>query len=85
MAALPTPSGMSPSEFGRKLWGRGPEDAQRKLETITRHELELMGVDCELARYWRDFYRKAAISGRGGESAELRRQLMERCMELLEC
>ena len=79
------PPGMTQSEFGLRLWGRGRPDAERRWHTISRNELVEIGLECEMARFWREFYREELLRGRGGDTAEPRMRLMEKCMALLEC
>jgi hypothetical protein len=74
---------MSPAQFGESLWGTGPEDAQRRLNEITRQELEHIGLTLELARKWRDFYMIQTQRQRGLPTSSIRVQLLEKCLELL--
>jgi len=79
------PAGMSQGEFGDCMWGNRPEDARNRWRTITRQELVDIGLDCEMAKYWREFYRDQYIRNKGGASARPRWRLMKRCSQLLEC
>jgi RHS repeat-associated protein len=67
-------------EWGRPLWGRGPEGATKALENLTRETAR--AVDPAKARQAAEFYKQAAASGRGGEAALERVRLMERILEL---
>ena len=76
---------MTPSQFGKVLWGRGAVGAQRRMNTVTREELVKIGVDCELAKFWRDRYAAEVKRRRGLPTSAVRVQLMEKCLQLLEC
>lgn len=79
------PEGMSQGEFGNWMWGNIPEDARHRWRTITRQELVDIGVNFEMANFWREFYRIQYVRKKGGDSARPRWRLMKRCMRLLEC
>lgn len=76
---------MTPAQFGKFLWGRGAEGARRRIDTITREELVKVGVDCEVATFWRDRYAAEVTRRRGLPTSAVRVQLMEKCLQLLEC
>jgi len=69
----PTPPGMTRAAFGKALWGTGSDEARRRLETITREELDALGMTCQLAEQWHDFYREQSIRRRGLPTAEIRK------------
>ena len=73
----------SAAAFGKFMWGHGPEQAAKRLETITLAELIAHGVTADIAAGCRDFYAEAVLRGHGAETAPIRRSLMEKCMELL--
>jgi hypothetical protein len=79
------PPGVTPIEFGQKIikWGRG-EEALKRIETISIEELRSGGVDCDMAKAWRDMYRQWAILHPGNPSAGYRAQLMNHIVALLE-
>ena len=79
-----TPSGLSHKEFGHRLWGSGTEDAHQRNQSMTRMELERLGLTAELAKAWQEFYAECVREGRGSETAEARRDLLEHCLELLQ-
>jgi hypothetical protein len=81
----PLPQGMTRAQFGKFLWGRGTEDAERRMDTITREELARVGVDCEVATFWRDWYAAEVTRRRGLPTSAVRVQSMEKCLQLLEC
>ena len=68
----PVPLGMTQGEFGQRLWGSGPSDAERRLLILTRDELDEIGLTHYLARQWRDFYRQAVQRERGRPTSEIR-------------
>jgi hypothetical protein len=76
---------MTLAQFGKFLWGRGAEGARRRMDTITREELVKVGVDCEVAKSWRDWYAAEVTRRRGLPASAVRVQLMEKCLQLLEC
>ena len=65
------------------MWGHGPVDATKRLETISLSELEANGVTEAVVIGCRDFYAEAIIHGRGRQTAPIRKQLMEKCLTLL--
>jgi hypothetical protein len=74
---------MTISEFGKRLWGRGEQDAQRRIDSISREELTAMGLSAELAREWRDYYQREVIRQRGLPTSHVRLKLLEKSLELL--
>src|SRR5690606_19072872 len=54
-------------EWGRPLWGRNVEGAQKAVESMTPEVAKT--IDPEKARQALEFYRQAADGGRGGETA----------------
>ena len=54
-----------------------------RLETISLSELEANGVTEAIAIGRRDFYAEAILRKQGGPTAQLRKQLMEKCLGLL--
>ena len=79
------PVGMTTSEFGRRVmrWGQGDEQARERMATLTLEELQSGGVTGELARLWRDFYRREKARRPMNPSAEGRADLMLHAVELL--
>ena len=65
------------------MWGHGADDAKKRLETINVSELEANGVTELIVIGCRDFYAEAILRERGRQTAQVRRQLMERCLGLL--
>ena len=65
------------------MWGHGPDDAAKRLETISLSELETNGVTEAVVIGCRDFYAEAILRGQGGQTAQVRKQLMDRCLALL--
>jgi hypothetical protein len=62
------------------LWGRNLEGAQKAIQSMTPEVAK--SIDPAKARQALEFYKQAAASGRGGETAGARVQLMERILEL---
>lgn len=83
MAVPPPPPGISLAEFGERLWGTGPDDAQQRLSHITLQDLQQLGLTRDLAALWREFYREQVERDRGMPTSQHRVQLLERCIELL--
>jgi hypothetical protein len=81
----PYPTGHFPNAaaFGKFMWGHGPEQAAKRLGTITLAELDAHGVTAAIAAGCRDFYAEAVLRGHGAETAPIRKSLMEKCVELL--
>ena len=73
----------SAAAFGKFLWGHGAEDAAKRLETIRLSELEANGVTDAIVIGCRDFYAEAILREQGGQTAQVRKQLMEKCLGLL--
>ncbi len=66
-------------------WGKSPQDALRRAETITKQELDSFNFTVDDAKFWKDFYineSKRWFANRELHSARIR--LMERAIELLE-
>jgi len=82
---LPLPPGMSTADFGKDVmkWGTGDEAARTRMQSLTREELENAGVTREMAESWRDFYERVKLETPGNPSAEGRKELMQKAVELL--
>jgi hypothetical protein len=65
------------------LWGTGPQGAIERLETISRQELEQLGLTYEIAKLWRDFYFDQTTRGRGMPTSSKRIELFNKCLQLL--
>ena len=65
------------------MWGHGADDAAKRLATISLSELESRGVTESIVIGCRDFYVEAIHRGQGGQTAPIRKQLMEKCLALL--
>ncbi len=74
---------MTLGEFGTRLWGTGVEGAVASLNAITRESLDELKLSLELAKRWRDFYATAVERKRGDETAERRKELLDKCLKLL--
>jgi hypothetical protein len=64
-------------------WGTGEAAALRRVETVTREELQSMGMTEELALQWAAFYRAVTLANPANDSARGRAVLMEYAAELL--
>ena len=76
---------MTLREFGQSVmrWGSGDTAAQARISTLTREELERVGLTQEMAEAWRDFYRSESARNPRNPSAAGRAELMQRAIELL--
>ena len=84
MATIPpVPHGMTVSEFGDRLWGTGPDEADSRLGQITRDKLLDLGLTYEMAKDWCDFYDQQSKRKGGLPTSLVRVKLLARCMELL--
>ncbi len=71
--------------FGRLVgWGVGARGAAARTTSITKAEIQRMGMNREVAQYWLNFYRNAVDGGRGAATAPERIKLMERILELVD-
>ena len=57
--------------------------AWARISTLTREELERVGLTREMAEAWRDFYRYESARNPRSPSAAGRAELMQRAVELL--
>ncbi len=64
-------------------WGTGDAAARERIATLTRDELERAGVTLEMAREWRNFYRRELSRNPANPSAAGRAELMRRAVDLL--
>jgi len=79
------PQVASPKEFGKLMqWGTGHVAARSRISTLTRRELQGIGVTVEMARDWRDFYIRVLSSNPSNPSAAGRADLMRYAVQLLE-
>jgi len=77
------PEGMSPSEFGRKMdWGRGDDAARNRIASITREELQDIGLDAKTATNWATAYEAVKQLKPGNPSADGRAELMRHAAKL---
>lgn len=82
-APLPKPT---KAWFGNRVmkWGRDPEAAAERRDTITRQELEADLVTIEIAERWRECYCKEYLrTNFANHNALYRAALMDRAVELL--
>ncbi len=72
--------------FGQRVmrWGTGNEAAKARMSTLTREELERVGLIWEMAEARRDFYRHEMVRNPSNPSAADRAELMQRAVELLQ-
>jgi len=70
--------------FGKLVnWGVGARGATARTASITKAELQQMGMTRDVAQHWLNFYKNAVDKGRGAATAPERIKLMERILELL--
>ena len=76
---------MTLREFGQRVmrWGTGNEVARARISTLTRQELERVGLTREMAEAWYDFYRHELARNPRNPSAAGRMELMQRAVEIL--
>ena len=67
-------------DWGRPLWGKDVEGAQKALEEMTPEVAKT--IDSGKARQALEFYKQAGASGRGGATAGVRVRHMQRILEL---
>jgi hypothetical protein len=73
------------NEFGNLMrWGTGHVAARSRITTLTRQELQHIGVTLEMARDWRDFYLRVSSDNPSNPSADGRADLMRYAVQLLE-
>ncbi len=77
---------MTLREFGQRVmrWGTGNDAARARIITLTREDLERVGLTWEIAEAWRDFYRHEILRNPQNPSAAGRAELMPRALELLQ-
>lgn len=78
------PAGMTPAEFGQRMqWGRGSADAERRIESLTVEELNVLGLTVEQANHWAMAYDAVGRLMPRNPSAAGRAALMRRAAQLL--
>ena len=64
-------------------WGTEDDAARARIGTLTREELEQVGLTQEMAVAWREFYLRELARNPRYPSAAGRAELMQRAVELL--
>lgn len=79
------PAGLTRNEFGTRImkWGTGNAAARRRMATLTREELERVGVTLAMVEEWQAFYLNELRRNPDNPSADGRADLMRRAVELL--
>lgn len=78
------PSGMSPAEFGQRMaWGRGSNEAVRRIDTLTAVELHEIGLNAEQAIQWAIAYGAVSRLMPQNPSAAGRAALLRHAADLL--
>src|SRR4051794_5164970 len=78
------PAGVTPSEFGERIqWGRGSQDAIRRIQTLTVDELIQLGLTNEAASQWAIAYEAVVRFMPSNPSAAGRAALMRHAANLL--
>ncbi len=68
---------------GQIGWGTGNSAARSRIQTLTKGELQRMGVTRTMAEKWRDFYLNEAKRVPNNPSAQGRSEFMQRAVDLL--
>lgn len=69
--------------FGEAIWGATATGARAFMGVRTAAQLRALGLTPRLACGLRNFYRVATVSGRAGEAAPARAELMQHILETL--
>jgi hypothetical protein len=77
------PAGISLSQFGTRMrWGRGNDDARQRIATLTREELEAIGLTKQQAEDWAVAYEAVEKLMPENPSAAGRVELMRHAVKL---
>ncbi len=68
---------------GEAVWGQGPEGARQALKNLERNGLPAANGSRGNLEGWKQFYEQAQASGKGGQTAPLRAELIRRMLEML--
>ncbi len=78
------PAGVSPSEFGERMkWGRGNDEAIKRISSLTAEELVAIGLTSEAAEQWASAYEAVGRLMPRNPSAAGRAALMHHAAKLL--
>jgi hypothetical protein len=78
------PAGMKLGDFGKFIgWGRRSAEARNRMATISRSEIDLIGLTLEQAQNWVVAYEAVARLTPQNPSAAGRLELMEHIVQLL--
>lgn len=82
-----TPDNMILPEFGKGIigWGAGPKDAEARLQSVNKVDVEKMqqdGVTLDMAQAWQTFYENETQRNPGNPTAAFRAQLMKKIVSL---
>lgn len=78
------PTDVTLSTFGAVIgWGRGDEDAKRRISTLKRAELESIGLSAKQAEAWTVAYEAVRQLSPNNPSAAGRAELMRYAVKLL--
>jgi len=78
------PQGITPAEFGQKMaWGRGNDDAQQRISTLSALELHEIGLSAEQATNWAIAYEAVCRIMPKNPSATGRAALLRHAARLL--
>ena len=69
---------------GDAVWGQGPEGVKQALKNLDQNGLPATGGSRENLQAWKQFYEQAQSSGKGGETAPMRAELMRKMLGLLD-
>ncbi|MGE8537860.1 MAG: DUF4951 domain-containing protein [Acinetobacter sp.] len=82
-----TPDNMILPEFGKGIigWGAGPKDAEARLQSVNKVDVEKMKQDrvtLDMAQAWQTFYENETQRNPGNPTAAFRAQLMKKIVSL---
>ena len=78
------PQGMTPAEFGQRMkWGRGSDEAQQRIGSLTIGELNDIGLNADQATNWAIAYEAVGRLMPQNPSAAGRAALLRHAAQLL--
>lgn len=84
VGGLKAPGAVPKFANGEAVWGQGPEGVKQALKNLDQNGLPATGGSRENLQAWKQFYEQAQSSGKGGETAPMRAELMRKMLELLD-
>jgi hypothetical protein len=83
VGGLKAPGAVPKYANGEAVWGQGPEGVKQALKNLDQNGLPATGGSRENLQAWKQFYEQAQSSGKGGETAPMRAELMRKMLDLL--